>query len=246
MRSPCLFGIAVLWMMGTAKPARCETMSAPIRDDARLYTAETLSRAAKEIDSIRRDFDRDVFVQTLASPSLGSRPWYNILKTPKVYRSLEERAQRLADETGLPGIYVVVCRRPQAVQIVVRPDDEALRRALLRRIREGGNQGDLLALVHRIRDVLQGRATRGSSLGDNDSFLFVCLGGGIAAWLLLVLLRWRMRVGRAASPGDETAMTPALLGTMFGCPAGAWIHDKSHPLSAPPGSAPASSRSSFS
>ncbi len=245
MRSPCLFGIAALWMVGIAKPAFGATMPAPIRDDARLYSAETLSRAEKDIDSIRRDFDRAVFVQTLASPTPGLRPWYNILRTPKVYRSLEDRARRLADETGQPGIYVVLCRRPRAVQIVVLPDDEALRRALLRRIREGGNQGDLLAVVQRVRDVLHERATRGSSPGDNDGFLLVCLGGGLTLWLALIFLRWKLRDGGASSSGDEAAITPALLGTMFGCPAGAWISDKRYPLSAPLETVPASSTSCF-
>lgn len=240
MRSPCLFGIAALWVVGIAKPAFGATMPAPIRDDARLYSAETLSRAEKDIDSIRRDFDRAVFVQTLASPTPGLRPWYNILRTPKVYRSLEDRARRLADETGQPGIYVVLCRRPRAVQIVVLPDDEALRRALLRRIREGGNQGDLLAVVQRVRDVLHERATRGSSPGDNEVFLLVCLGGGIAVWLVLVFLRWRTRAVGASSAADEAAMTPALLGAMFGCPTGAWISDKSYLLYAHIATAPAS------
>jgi hypothetical protein len=52
------------------------------------------------------------------------------------------------------------------------------------------------------------------------------LGGGLALWLLLRLIRRKIGAG--------CVETPASLGTMFGFPAGWWIYDKLYPFNRVP------------
>jgi hypothetical protein len=226
MISPGIRTFVSLGLICLAQIARAESSPSPIRDEAGLLNSDTRARAEKTIVEIRRDFDRNLFVRTVDSASPQKRPWYNFLKTPKVYRTLEEKAREYAAETGQAGIYLVVCRRPRAVQIVVIPNDEPLRRALQRRLHEGRPESNVIVLMNRVQNVLREYEARGPSPADNDVLLLGCLGGGIALWILLLAIHWKL--GLKSTPSQEKAplLTPALLGAIFGFPTGAWINDK--------------------
>ena len=59
------------------------------------------------------------------------------------------------------------------------------------------------------------------------------LGGGLALWLLLRLIRRKIRAGSVNQREPKGRETAALLGAMFGFPAGLWIYDKLYPCSRP-------------
>ncbi|HTU93869.1 MAG TPA: hypothetical protein VMF69_27560 [Gemmataceae bacterium] len=80
----------------------------------------------------------------------------------------------------------------------------------------------------------QARKTQGPPPAVNGVILASILGGGLVLWLLLLTIRWRLRVGRAERQARETS---ALLGAMFGYPAGMWVYDKLYPCS-PSGNEP--------
>jgi hypothetical protein len=167
---------------------------------------------------------------------------------------LEEQARKVADESGAAGIYVVICTRPRDVHVVVRPEDdpeftrrdaEALRRMLARRLHDKSADGALLALVEQVHTVLQDHVTRGSSSPGNDAVFAFLLGGGLGLWLLLRMVRYRLRsptgatswqTGSVSDPNTRARETAALLGALFGFPGGMWVYDKLYPC--PPGVTP--------
>jgi hypothetical protein len=245
---------SLIGLVCLAIPVQAEDHTVPIRDDAKLFSGAAIERAEQRIADIRRTFDRNLFVRTVVSVSPHQGRWLSFLRTPEVHRMLEEQASKYADESGARGIYVVICTRPRDVHVVVRPGDdpdftrhdaETLRRALARSLHERGADATLLALVDQVHDVLQDHATRGPSSVVNDIALAGLLGGGLGLWLLLRMIRFRMRRKRAATtwqtgsqsdPATQARETSALLGAMFGFPAGLWIYDKLYPC--PPGVTP--------
>ena len=237
--------LLVLGLACLASAARAEEPPAAVRDDAHLFDADAVARAEKEIDDIRHAFDRNVFVRTVARHE-RKRFWF--LRTPQVNRLLDAQARQIADEVGADGIYIVVCQEPRDVHVIVRPGDdplfnrhdaEALRSAAALHLSKGGSDAALLALVEQVRATLQSNVARGPSTSVLNEFaLAAILSSGIALWLVLRIVHFKMR---AAHPTEETATertreTPALLGAMFGFPAGLWIYDKLYPC---PSGAPA-------
>ncbi|MGH7172501.1 MAG: hypothetical protein ACRELF_14625 [Gemmataceae bacterium] len=234
--------ICLAWL---AMAARADNRAAPIRDDAGLFHADARARAEQRIDDIRQEFHRNLFVQTVASASPRQRRLFPFLRTPEVNRLLEEQARNYADELGLPGIYVVICKQPRDVHVIVRPSDgpeftphdaEKLRRMLARRRwDDSGSDSALLGLVEQVHSILQDHATPGAAHSEVNEFVLAgLLVGGLALWILLAMIRFKMRAARAATAGDEDAAmqargAPALFGAMFGFPAGLWIYDKLYP-----------------
>jgi hypothetical protein len=240
--------LVVVGLACLASAARAAEPPAAIRDDAGLFHADAIAQAETQIDDIRRTFDRNLFVRTVASAAPNERKRFWFLRTPQVNRILDEQARRIADETGAEGIYVVICQRPRDVHVVVRPGDdplfsrhdaEALRRTVARRLHEAGGDDALLALVDQARTTLQNNVTRGPSTSVLSEFALAgILGGGLVLWLVLSIVRYKMR---AAHPVEEDSAEqvrrrPALLGAMFGFPAGLWIYDRLYPC---PSGAPA-------
>jgi hypothetical protein len=238
MLSPLSCVFVCLCVLALTSDARAESRPASIRDDAGVFHADAIARAEQGVADIRRTFDRNLFVQTVASVTPQQRHWFPFLRTPQVNRMLEEQARQFADKSDVPGIYVVICRHPRDVHVIVWPNDEAgfnrheaeaLRRMLARRLPDNADAA-LLAAVDQVRDTLQDHAKNGSSSIVNDVVLVAVLGGGFLLWFLLALVRLKMRARQSAMPSEEeTRLRPALLGSLFGCPAGFWIYDKLYP-----------------
>jgi len=231
-------------MLCLASATRAEERAAPIRDDAGLFHADAAARAELLIDTLRRNYDRNLFVDTLKSTPPHERKLFRFLWTRQVNRILEEQAQKRARESGVDGIYVVICNDPKDVHVVVQPADdaaftrhdaEALRRTVARRLQDSGPDAALLALVEQVRVMLHAHAMRGQSTSVvNELVLAGLLGGGVGFWLILCGIRYKMRLRDAllvseVSTAEQTRRMPALLGAMFGSLAGQWIYDKLYP-----------------
>lgn len=224
-----------------ASNARAEDASSPIRDEAHLFHADAIVRAEERIDAIRRTYGHKLFVETVGAVAPHERKLFRFLWTRQVNRILEEQARKRADAAGVDGIFVVICNDPKDIHIVVRPaedpdftrhDAESLRRSIARRLQEGGPDAGLPALTEQVRAILKTHATRGQSTSVvNEYILLGLVGGGVGLWLVLALVRIKMRAGHTETAGvGATALHgPALLGAMFGSPAGAWIYDKLYP-----------------
>jgi hypothetical protein len=222
-----------------ANVVRAEDRAAPIRDDAKMLHSDAIDRAEQRIADIRDKFDRSLFVRTV--DTAPSQRWFPLLRTPKVNRMLDEQARIYADESGAPGIYIVISKRPRDVRVLVRPEDDALfsrrdadslRRTLAWRLHEKGADAVLSALVDRVDVLLKEHQERGPSVIVSDAALVGVMGGGLGFWLLLRLIRLRMRARSGRERKISPRSTTALYGAMFGCPAGIWIYDKLYPDSA--------------
>lgn len=238
--------LSLIAVVCLANVAWAENSLTSVRDDAGLFQADSIARAEQGIAEIREMFDRNLFVQTIASASPRQRRLFPYLRTPEVNRLLKEQAAKYADESGVPGIYVVICTRPRDVHVIVRPegdpqftrhDAEALRRMLARRLADSAPDAALLAVVEQVHDLLQAHATRGAASLTNDFVFASILGGGAVVWILLVMIRFNMRKRQSEEPGGKDAAlpartAPALLSAVFGFPAGMWIYDKLYPCPA--------------
>jgi hypothetical protein len=227
--------------------ARAEERASPIRDEAGLFRADAIVQAELQIDDIRRTYGRNLFVDTVKSTAPHEQKWFRFLATRQVNRILEQQAQKRAAETGLDGIYVVICNDPKDVHVVVRPADDpaftphdanTLRLTIVRRLQDSGPDLALLALIRQVQSILQAHATRGQSTSVVNEFVLASLLGGVVGlWLLLCLIRFKMRARHASDSIEQSAEErarrgPALLGAMFGFPAGHWLYDKLYPSSA--------------
>jgi hypothetical protein len=232
-------------------PAFGETPASSIRDEAGLFHADTIAQAQQQIDDIHRTFERNLHVETVARAD--PHPWrlFRFLRTPQVNHLMEQQARKRAAEVGGDCIYVVICNNPRDVHIVVQPDSdpeftphdaETLRRNLARSLDNSGPDAALLELVRQVRATLLAHASRGPSRSVVSEYTLIgILGGGLALWLVLALLRYKMRatrVQREEMVTDEAQRLPALLGAMLGCTAGLPIYDKLYPC-------PPSSQGSF-
>jgi hypothetical protein len=228
--------LCLAFLAGTAQAEQ----AVPIRDDARMFHAAAIDSAEQKIADIHQTFDCSLFVRTLSSASPRPSRWFPLLRTPKINRMLEEQTQAFADEFGAPGVYVVICHRPRDVHVVIRPegnadlnrhDAETLRQTLMRDLHDKSADAALLAFVDRVQNLLQDHTERGSSPVVNGIVLVGLLSGGLALWLLLRLIRRRIRAGSEWDRETLARERPALLGAIFGFPAGLWIYDKLCPCS---------------
>jgi hypothetical protein len=232
--------VSLLCLVCLASSVRAKDQAASIHDDAGMFHASAVDRAEQDITNIRRTFERGLFVRTIASAAPQPSRWLPQLRTPRINRILEEQARTFAEESVAPGVYVLICKRPRDVHVVIWPPDDAelnrhdaenLRQTLLQDLHDKSADAALFALVDRVGDILQDRAAHGSSPVVNSVVLAALLGGGLALWLLLRLIRRRIRAGDVSEQAALLHETPASLGTMFGFPAGLWIYDKIYPYS---------------
>jgi hypothetical protein len=234
--------LPALVLAGSINPAFGEPPASPIRDDAKLFHTDAITRAEQRIDEIHRTFERNLFVQTVATADPHQWRLFRFLRTPQVNRMLEEQARKRAQEVGTNGIYVVICNDPRDVHVIVQPEEdpeftphdaEELRRTMARRLHESGPDTALLALVNQVHATLLAHATRGQSRSVVSEFTLAgILSGGLGLWLALYLIRHRMRVANKIvdeNTPEQAQRTPALLGALFGCPAALPIYDKLFP-----------------
>jgi hypothetical protein len=236
--------LSVIGLICLAGVTRADERPSAIRDAAGLFRADIVARAEQQIDDIRRAYDRNLFVETVPSASPRKWHWKWFLGTREVNRILQEQAEKRADAAGADGIYVVICNDPRDVHVVVRPADdpaftphdaETLRRTIARLPRDSSPDEALRSLVRQVQSILQAHASRGQSTSVVHQFVLAgLLGGGVGLWLVLCLIRFKMRARHAGSTVEESVeekvrRRPALLGAMFGFPAGHWIYDKLYP-----------------
>ncbi len=240
--------LPTLGLVCLANAARAEERAAPIRDEAGLFHADAVVRAEQLIDEIRHNYGRNLFVDTVKSSPPHERKLFRFLWTRQVNRILEEQAQKRAREAGLDGIYVVICNDPKDVHVVVQPADdpaftqhdaETLRRTTARRLQDSGPDAALLAVAEQVRSTLHAHARRGQSKAIVHEFVLGgILAGGVGLWLALCAIRYKIRIrdpitANEVGAAEGARQRPALLGALFGSPAGHWIYDKLYPKASP-------------
>ena len=213
-----------------------------ILDDAHFFSPQTIETARERIRQIRREYHCAVVVDTVASALPGdAKPrnrWWSRGPAPKI--NVDEWALRRAQALGVEGIYILICREPQHVSVVVWPERfEAdlgpkqrlgLERLLIRQLKTTPDDTLLTALDH-IHVALRARHEPTPPTADLW-LLGVLLVGGVGSWVVLALVRLRLRKPQPFSfTGEPQTLGPTtgLLAGMFGTPAAYWITDRLFP-----------------
>jgi hypothetical protein len=221
----------------TAGAARAEGSGSAVRDGAGLFSREKIDRADKKIEKIRREYNENLFVETVPAVSGVWSELPRFLSPWRENQHLAAQAREWARQKGPEGIYVLICKEPRAAHVAVRPsskgqkfttrDREQLRRDLLQRLQQKGPDQALLETVDAVGRLLEAKAAQPKGPSASGSVLGGLVLGLLALWAVLGLVRLRLRSADPEAEGvtGPTDPLPALLGSMFGTTAALWVYD---------------------
>ncbi len=210
-----------------------------IDDAAGLFSPAAIETASQQIAAMERTFHRELVLDTVSELDLHDHRGLKYLWKWQVEKQVRQQARERAEHKGVDGVYVLISLQPRDVQAIAWPaqeqsvfdsmDCEQLRRLLVHRLQQAGSDQALrdkvlLAAVHQVRDALrENKADKLPPRTADNLVLALVLGAGgvlIAFWLVLRMVR------RPAHEAEPRELTPAILGSLFGSPAGFWIYDK--------------------
>jgi hypothetical protein len=114
IRWPVVLFLLFAWV-GPAEPARAVFPPA-IKDEGKLFSAETLDRANKKIHDIYRTFHNDVVIEALAKIPADLETKY---KEDGRQKFFSEWADRRVDELGVNGLYILIVKEPGHIQVSI-------------------------------------------------------------------------------------------------------------------------------
>ncbi len=225
--------LAPLFLLAAAFAAVDGPASA-VRDEAGLFSPEIRQKADEEIAALRDVYHLDIVVETALAPPEALHKEIAGMRPSRAAPLLRSWAVERADQEATRGVYILICKEPGDVEVVVSPEalqqdfteyDAKRLHALLRTMKAGPGhiaQRDkrLLEAVVQIREAVR------YNLRPTFPWLPVSgvLAGVLALWGVLSLVRRRLRTTEAPEP-LRLNLFNALLGGMFGTVAAHWIID---------------------
>jgi hypothetical protein len=233
----CLAGLLV-----AAGPGFGQSSLAEVRDGAELFKPDTILAVDDQLQELRRLYHHDILIETIKEVPRDERALLQKGRPPA--RAFAAWAQRLAEQRGVEGIYVLLSTDPRFkhASVTIWPpsmetvlsssDGNEIRRAFVNRARTSPNQA-LVSMVEEIRDQLQAR------LGDHATtspVTWMTIGlvvvGILVLWVVALAVRMKLD-GKKPAPlaekeGTGTLM-PGVMGGLFGTVASHWIYDKTLP-----------------
>jgi TPM domain len=134
-----------------------------IKDAAKFFSPEAVAKADKEIREIARKYDRDLLVETFPAVPGGQTDRVKSLSVPEREKFFANWAADRAEEAVVNGIYILVCKEPAHLQVIVtekasgafnRDAKSQLTKMLLKDFREKHFDEGLQAAVAFVRDRL--------------------------------------------------------------------------------------------
>jgi len=236
--TPTRFLILLLALasLAPAPPRYVPSVDGPVRDRAELFGKEALIQARDHSETLRREYGFRLRIEVLASPP-------NV--EPEVFAKLsnKEKRKRIAEWTAertkkldFEGLFVVIIyTKPSFVQLDgstldLRKHDftpEMLRQLQKKFEYDLGRNPDraLNRFLDRLeKDLRELHVSPNSPLPEGMAPLLMAILLGLAVVLLAVARRLPATTG---SPADALVdERPAILGALFGVPAGFWIYDR--------------------
>ncbi len=232
----------------TALLALRDSPNLGIQDHAGLFQPDAVLKARAAIQQFRHEYHRDLFIETFdhppgAEPKRGFLAWGRSQAEPDYVQWSTTRARAI----GIDGIYVLICKKPKHVQVLLYPNTpeqaftednvRELRKLLERELPQSPDAAlsDAVAFVHnQVKDNLAERDSAAKSIGLQTIVLIVA--GIVGFWLFLSLVRGVLH--RAGGSGDPAhgSLTSGFFGALFGTTAGHWVYDRlfrAHPPAAP-------------
>ena len=106
--------ILVVGLLGVGPPLAAG--SPRVGDEAKFFSPAAIEKANQKIRQIGRDYDKDVLIETVPRIPLDLQPKYRDLGKRKFFVYW---AMKRAEEAGIKGIYVLLCKTPGHLQIEV-------------------------------------------------------------------------------------------------------------------------------
>jgi hypothetical protein len=226
MRRAHALGFALL----LASTATASEATPTVLDGAKLFHQPAIDRVSRLAADIHETFGIQMVIETAKAPPGLDPEKLRHMRSRAVIRALRDVAQDRAMELKVDGLYVLITTDPRHVTVVGWPANreeewalsnykrEELRKELARNL--VGDPDD--ALVHAVESyrALLGDRVHRSPLGTFRALAVV--GVLLGVWLLL-------RFARRRAAGPERPLPiypPAMLGSLFGVPAGFWIQDR--------------------
>jgi len=218
--------------------------AATVDDGAKLFSKDAVEKAEKKIAQIKRDYRRDVVVETFAEAKDMKRAKEN--KNAFFEDWGEERSNRL----GINGVHVLICKNPGRVEVTVRNQDRKLfdrerKQAIVKKFTsrlEKEPDEALLAGVSYIGDVYNLSPRRAespapvtggaaSSTGGEGmgwvTWVVIILVALLVMWLVVGLIRaFSGNYGGGGQPGygGGGGFFSSMLGGLFGAAAGMYLY----------------------
>jgi hypothetical protein len=209
-----------------------------VNDRAGFFSADAVTRARAAIRQFRRDYHRDLFIETFPHVPDTDRKEVSGLWTRGRERYFADWATKRARAVGVDGVYVLVCKEPKHVHVLVYPDapeqaftaDNAktLRKRLEKQLPRSPDDalGDAVDFVRdTVKENLAARDAASSAIGIGAVAWIV--GVVLGLWLVLSLVRTVLhwRGGSASDPG-HVGLTAGFFAGLFGTAAGHWVYDR--------------------
>jgi len=146
-----------------------------VNDEARFFSPAAVEKGDRKIGDIARQFHRELLIET--APGIPDR-------LQEKYKELGKRAffegwtRQRAEEAGIRGIYILICKTPSHLQIVVdrstrqraftREDEDRLTRKTIELLSAHKNDDALLAAVDFVAATLADNSGRSGPLDRRE------------------------------------------------------------------------------
>jgi hypothetical protein len=228
MKLPPLILLAAMSLGAGGGPASA------VRDNAGLFSPEAVQKADEEIAALQDVYHLGVEMETITSPAEELRTKIGRMKPAQAAPLLKAWAEKEASQAAGKGVYILICKEPGDVEVIVPPEirardftlyDATRLRSLLQAMRSGPThvaQRDkrLLEAVGQLREAVR------YNLRPPFPWFAVSgvLAGVLGLWGVLSLVRRRLYAVDAPDP-LRLNLFNASLGSRFGTAAAHWIVD---------------------
>jgi uncharacterized protein len=254
----CFLTAVAVGLLGSLTPAEASKDSSSktfrVEDGAGLFSKEALDKADKKIEDIKRDYDRDLLIETIKEVPENRKTELKDMGEGAFFRRW---ARERYKEKGSHGVYVLICKEPKYLYILVgektleKAFKESNRKVLETKLRKELSDPSkaLLSAVDYVESTMKENGVKASrstvskaveGRGNqkksevNPVWGWICIGLVVllAVWLLFGLVRAFSGGGGGGGPGGGGpggggggGFFTSLLGGMFGAAAGMWLYD---------------------
>src|SRR5207253_2342869 len=112
-------------LMAALAASRALAVAPEIKDGGKFFSEEAIHKADKQIREIARKYDRDLLIETVAT--IPGEQAERVKALPKADRAKFFRnwASDRAEVAVVHGVYILVCREPAFLEIIITPRGRA-------------------------------------------------------------------------------------------------------------------------
>ncbi len=202
-----LASAALVACLAAASPVSAAAVAPEIKDEGKFFSDQARAEADRKIKEIHREFHKDLLIETFAQAPPDLVKDVDLKDRTARNRFFEKWARERAKDADVNGIYVLVCRSPEHLQVEVgdqtqkkdftQQDRQELVKLLVEKFREKKYDEGLLDAVNFVGQRLKAHGARsgvavprGVQHGEGGNMLLGGIGGLICLGLLVVGGLW--------------------------------------------------------